>query len=1735
MTRVSKRPHSAAVFVAAAASVVFLVSGITSVLSGQATAALPTVVVDNADKGFRTGAYWYKHNSNGAYKKTVANGTMMHLFNRNIKPIYATWTAQLKKGTYDVQITWQPVERLTDAAAVTVEGGKTKLTAVLNQKKAPTGTAEGTVTWQSLGTVELQSNRNIVVRMEAPGREQYTDWVRRGIQMQADAVRFVPRETPRITLGVAGPEAQTYAPGEDAVLANVTMQSGNEAVLVESLHVLTEGMGQTAAMLRNIATGMVVNGEVAGDGMAGGTPLTVYRFPNITVQGATTWELRTVIPGDAAGRVRAHVCSDTVKCTFGGVTEPNTAYAMKAKGLQSGIPATSTVGGTVSGNVHTVGSAELFTAVKGGVAQDIAVKNQKDVVLLRFEARASAAAPVLLTQAQFVAGNGSLLNAQNYALWVDTDADGSVDTPVERGVGATQDGVTFGNLEGGGYVIPAEGTVAFEVRADIAASLVNDTLQLLPHPSQPFAAENADNGAALGATEINGDCPADRCDIHHFDAGQTVTTYRLTAQGNLYVTKDTAPLRSRQLLGGTLGDTVLQLSLRAENEDIDVTDLQFTSFGSTATSVERLELYLLGATAPFATATTGGCGSDRVPTVDFNGAPAQTFCANMEGRQLVVPEGDRVGVQVLPRMKSDTAGATAGQVIGLFLSESEANNQTTGEGAVRARGVLSSSTLAGNNGNATAEGEVLIGTDRPAPNTRITGNANQAVLAKAVSITNANPDPDNSSLPTGITPFGQFRFTAAPNANTLNGLNKWTLDAIIFDITAANVELDSQSLRFYNKADTSVKRQCTVLNPQGAPIGGPGIGVSGALYAVCDNLKEDAVATELSSGESAVFVLEASITRPTMAPGGATLQASITSFTDIARNDSFGWNASHIKWFDEDATVLATLRWLDLAETAVRSTVYQITGAGSSNSSVASVSSASSTAAGCGAMQLHADKPWQNKPLAQDVDNNGRVDSFDFLSLSQFRSTQQDPLAPLPLPRPADATLFVDVNGDGLLSGLDFLAVANYMSNRCGASSSSSSRSSAPGSCTSTNDCPAGMRCSTEWSDCFSNCLPGMACPDVCTGRCMYVDVSSSSRSSAANTATDFGVSLDPDSPNGILPQGNITMKAAVYNNGPVSAITRVVVAFAVGENAVIAPAPLDPRCRLEHNRRLVCTIPPEQLPLNQGPQYLRFAVAPRSTNWCNEEIVVRGRLEETPQGDLNSENTESQSVLRVPCTSACSDAIDNDADGIIDYPFDGGCSSASDNSEQDVLLESVSIDSCDVTVLFSGAFDACPHMLDGQGTVHVQNLFCAQDGRPVVRPLSDFAPRFTGGLPVKLCHGNNYGNCSNQVTVTQRGTCGTTGNLYVSKDTQPVMSRQMLGGTLTAPLLHLSLRADTAEDLDVTGIRITATGQNSGSTPDILRSVDRMELYLPGAVTAFAVASTSGCGSTPVPPNTMCANMPNSQLQIPAGTRTTVTVRARIKPDAAGGMRNDFLTLGLPDGGAVTARGMRTNNLLVANDGDATAEGEVFIGTDWTAANAPITGVKHQTVMAKIANITNANPDADGTSVPTGIAPLGQFRFTTSPNTNTLNGLNKAELRTVIFNVNAPGVIMNARGFKAYNKADASWKKVCAVLDRAGVPVPDGVVEGSFPLLCDFSDSGVNATIDPGTSLIMVVEAEVVNKNSGASIQVSLQQFHDINLNGTFGPAQSHMEWADRDIDGIAYQWIESGNTIVNSTLYRD
>ncbi|MFA6523465.1 MAG: DUF4215 domain-containing protein, partial [Candidatus Peribacteraceae bacterium] len=119
--------------------------------------------------------------------------------------------------------------------------------------------------------------------------------------------------------------------------------------------------------------------------------------------------------------VCATVCGDAIKvgseeCDDGNQTNGDGCSATCKKEVQ--LP-------TLNVNVESLSQSGTTVA------------NAKNVTLLRFKAGANAVGPINMTQIIADAQLGSLTNATNYTLWVDSDGDGKVDTKLQEGVNPT--------------------------------------------------------------------------------------------------------------------------------------------------------------------------------------------------------------------------------------------------------------------------------------------------------------------------------------------------------------------------------------------------------------------------------------------------------------------------------------------------------------------------------------------------------------------------------------------------------------------------------------------------------------------------------------------------------------------------------------------------------------------------------------------------------------------------------------------------------------------------------------------------------------------------------------------------------------------------------------------------------------------------------------------------------------------------------------------------------------------------------------------------------------------------------------------------------------------------------------------------------------------------------------------------------------------------------------------------
>lgn len=524
----------------------------------------------------------------------------------------------------------------------------------------------------------------------------------------------------------------------------------------------------------------------------------------------------------------------------------------------------------------------LVGAVQYIGAADSVVRNQSNVTALRLALRPETSQPVFVTALNLSANQGNLVNGQSYSVFVDTDGDGATDTRLQGGVAPVNGRLSFNGLLGGGYVVT--GHTVFDVRFDVAASTVNDRLQLR---LDGIAGERLDTGAGLTSSQI----------VLTPGVGPLFTIW---PQGSLYVTAGTTPVPQRQLLAGAQNPAVMQVTLRAETEDIDVTKLRFVVIGGQ--SVDTLFLRKEGETSPFGAATIAGNGSDPVWT-SYAGQPASTFTGHFQSRQLVVLKGQQVTILVEPRLKSDVDGAVRGSTVQVVLPGSPFVVGNGGLHSVAARGEVSSNEIQANGGG---RGQIVIG--GPTANVDLVGVQHVVVGSKIDSVTNADPNPDGTSVPTGVTPIAQHRFVNAANNNTLYGTDRTQLTKLTYVVNATNVLLDAAAFRLYNKADQTIWIGAQI-SQNGVPITSGGIT---GTFTVEVHLSGGIVQDVINAGGNEVFVLQANVLNPRInAAQASALQATL----DL--------NPGKVSLRHLDAVFSQSLDWLDLPDRLIRGTQYR--------------------------------------------------------------------------------------------------------------------------------------------------------------------------------------------------------------------------------------------------------------------------------------------------------------------------------------------------------------------------------------------------------------------------------------------------------------------------------------------------------------------------------------------------------------------------------------------------------------------------------------------------------------------------------------------------------------------------------------------------------------------------------------------------------------------------------------------
>lgn len=519
-----------------------------------------------------------------------------------------------------------------------------------------------------------------------------------------------------------------------------------------------------------------------------------------------------------------------------------------------------------------------------GVLSTVA-RGQKNVSLLKFSVVAGRQ-DARLTRLAFRPSVGSLLYGQHYTLAMDRNNDGVYETIAQDYGRTTSSSLVFDELSHGGIDIPMGLRVRFLVRADITASQGPVSLGLEFATNEPdyIEAHGLIDGIDLTGIETNGLCPSGGCFIRVNTIG--TTNINVQQAGNVYVTQDTLPVRSHLLLAGSETDELLRLLFRADSEDIDLQTLRIDGVPS---SVESLVLYRVspGEKAhglPFAQATHGQCPEQS----------STRFCIDLSQNTFVISPTRETVIVVKARLKNDQNGAVSGQTMTLSVSSSTSASSS----AVQARGISSQQSLAQNDNDAAAEGEIFVGTSGQERNSSITGVSHDIALANISRVFNDGPQL-TPYIPVGQSVIGSFGIGAYPHTNTAYGQNDVVLTRMTFTVTAQNIQFDPATFTLSAREDPAATVPCS------------GAQTTGTFTVTC-TLTSGSIRQRIGQGQVASYRLSATITNPQLAPTTSILRVDLPVLGQRTITNS-------ILWSDEDTS----FSWVDIPETSVSGTEYR--------------------------------------------------------------------------------------------------------------------------------------------------------------------------------------------------------------------------------------------------------------------------------------------------------------------------------------------------------------------------------------------------------------------------------------------------------------------------------------------------------------------------------------------------------------------------------------------------------------------------------------------------------------------------------------------------------------------------------------------------------------------------------------------------------------------------------------------
>lgn len=192
-----------AILVATIAGFVFMISGVSSILTSQVLSS-PTILDNTNTKSFITsGKSWRLASFKGTYNGSARYSLLSNLVTAGSTEIPAAqWQYTLPPGDYMFQLSWAPKKQLFNAVRYSIfDGSDIIASGFLNQQQVPSGDTANGVFWHTLKasgdrTRLPVTNGAVIVLLQGPAvkPEKYVASTH-GYYIMADALRIVPQSS----------------------------------------------------------------------------------------------------------------------------------------------------------------------------------------------------------------------------------------------------------------------------------------------------------------------------------------------------------------------------------------------------------------------------------------------------------------------------------------------------------------------------------------------------------------------------------------------------------------------------------------------------------------------------------------------------------------------------------------------------------------------------------------------------------------------------------------------------------------------------------------------------------------------------------------------------------------------------------------------------------------------------------------------------------------------------------------------------------------------------------------------------------------------------------------------------------------------------------------------------------------------------------------------------------------------------------------------------------------------------------------------------------------------------------------------------------------------------------------------------------------------------------------------------------------------------------------------------